>query len=675
MVRGLSFEGNHAIDQSTLSIAIGTTNSSWFARTPPFRWLGLGEKRPFNEQEFRRDVLRLTLLYRQSGYLDVEVDTVVRRRARDVKVKFVIREGEPVRVTDLTVTGLDSIPRRREVLVDLPLRKGAPFNRFLLQASADSLVRRLRDLGYPSVEVFRNFNVDKAARTALVSLEVASGTRSVIGPVTVEGTRRVDTAFVRDLLAVRRNQRFSQEDLFQSQRNLYQTELFRFATVTIDSSAFSAGDPVVPILVRVNEGRSHRIRSSAGYATNDCFRSGLGWTDRNLLGSGRLLDISGRVSKIGVGDPFDFGLVNSICRSLAEDTIGSSKANYNVTASIRQPRVFSPRNIGIYSVFAERRSEFKIYRREEVGASWSITRQTPKRIPVTGTYRLSYGSTQASAATFCAFFNACTPADAGRFRDRRLLATLSLSALWPRANSLIDPTRGWVAAAEVAHSSRYIGSDPLQQFTRFSADAAWYRQLGGGVVLSWHLRGGVIFSPKVSFDSARINFMPPDQRFYAGGPNDVRGYERNELGPVVYVLSRDSIGPSVQDSLDQGTLQPRFSATGGNTIGLGQIELRVPSPIFSQRTRLAFFVDAGTLFERGKTNLSPALIRVTPGAGIRIATPLGPARLDVAYNGYDRPPGALYLQKSTGELVLVQDGFTRGRGSKLSFHFSVGQPF
>ncbi len=67
VVRGLRIEGNHALDDYTLKSAIATSNSSYLARAWPFRLLGLGEKRPFDELEFRRDVVRLLLLYRQSG--------------------------------------------------------------------------------------------------------------------------------------------------------------------------------------------------------------------------------------------------------------------------------------------------------------------------------------------------------------------------------------------------------------------------------------------------------------------------------------------------------------------------------------------------------------------------------------------------------------------------------
>src|SRR5262249_37335889 len=151
-------------------------------------------------------------------------------------------------------TGLDSVPDHGKVTGDLPLRAGRPFNRFLLQASADTLVQRLRNRGYPAAEVFRNFAVDKDARTATVSLEVAPGPRSVFGTLRVEGTHRVDTAFVRDLVAARQGRLFSQDLLFQRQRRLYQTELFRFATVGIDSAAYQPDQSVVPLVAQVSEG-------------------------------------------------------------------------------------------------------------------------------------------------------------------------------------------------------------------------------------------------------------------------------------------------------------------------------------------------------------------------------------------------------------------------------------
>ena len=82
VVRKLDFEGNKAIPDELLATAIATTNSSWFARAFLFRWIGLGEKRYFDEQEFRRDVVRLDVFYRRSGYPHVQIDTAVTRTPR-----------------------------------------------------------------------------------------------------------------------------------------------------------------------------------------------------------------------------------------------------------------------------------------------------------------------------------------------------------------------------------------------------------------------------------------------------------------------------------------------------------------------------------------------------------------------------------------------------------------
>ena len=162
---------------------------------------------------------------------------------------------------------------------------------------------------------------------------------------------------------------------------------------------------------------------------------------------------------------------------------------------------------------------------------------------------------------------------------------------------------------------------------------AWYRPLSRDAVLSWRVRGGVIFSPTLDVATETGAFIPPEQRFYAGGPNDVRGFERNELGPVVYVVSKSHVDSVVGAGLAINPDSVRVAATGGNTLALANIEVRVPSPILRSRLRLAAFVDAGGVWQRNRPT-SPAVVRITPGVGLRIATPLGPARLDIAYNPY-----------------------------------------
>ena len=140
----------------------------------------------------------------------------------------------------LTVTGVDTLPEelREEVLVDLPLRVGDPFNRFIMQATADTITRRLRDRGYPSARVFTGFEVNREAETAKVSFDVTPGRKAVIGEVEVAGTTRIDPQLVRNLLIARPGRLYSQDELYQSQRNLYSSDLFRYANVNIDCAKF-----------------------------------------------------------------------------------------------------------------------------------------------------------------------------------------------------------------------------------------------------------------------------------------------------------------------------------------------------------------------------------------------------------------------------------------------------
>ncbi len=577
VVRQLKFSGNHAIDSEAMQSFIATTNSSFFATSPVVRWMGLGAKRTFNERNFETDVERLKLLYRKSGYLEVEIDTVVRRTEKNIYLTFIITEGPPVVVEEVAILGLDSIPHADRVTRDLPLRVGDPFNRFLMQATEDTVARRLQDRGYPQAEVYMSFRVEHLGRTATVGLDVFPGPISTVGPIRVEGTDRLPSSLVRSLLTTSQGDGYSRENLFRSQRNLYRSDLFRYVAVGIDTVDYDFDSDTVPISVRVIEGRFHRVRGGVGYGTDDCIRLGAGWTARDFLGHGRIFDLSGRLSKIGVAPPFT-GLSDNLCQQLAFDPATgegdpfSQELNYNLTASLRQPAFFSPKNTAAVSVFAERRSSPNVFLREDFGTSLSLARITASLIGLDLIYRWENGFTEASDVNFCAYFNACTREDIDELRQRQNLATISLRGTIPRVNHPINPTRGWIAKLESTLSSSIIGSSPLQEFVRFIGDVSWYRPIRRGHILSWRLRGGVLFAPRITLESGANAFVPPDQRFYAGGPNDVRGYRRNELGPVVYVVDSASVVDS-NGMLDPAALQnARVEAVGGHMPAVGDVE-------------------------------------------------------------------------------------------------------
>jgi outer membrane protein assembly factor BamA len=669
VVRDLSFAGNHAIADDTLRVAIATTQSA--VQPIYLRWTGLGEKRYFDEIEFRRDVIRLTILYRQSGFPDAVVDTVVTRGAEEVSIKFVIFEGRPVRVMALTVTGAEGVLGAR-LLRDLPLRVGDPFSRFQMQASADTIRAMLRDRGHPFGQVLRNFDVDREQREATVHFEADPGPLARVGRIEVVGARAIDENVVRRMVAIRPGQPYSQQALYESQRDLYRMGVFNFVAVSLaDTVPKGAADSLVTIRVQVTEGSLRRLRAGAGWGTIDCFRGLAGRTDRNFLGGARSLDLSARVSKIGTGTPFNWGLEHTACPTLGgEQDTDRLKLNYDLTASLRQPFVLGRRNTATFTLSATRRSEFQAFVREAVGGSVALTQQTTFQIPVTLSYELSYGKTVAAPAIFCSLLNQCGVADT-LFSRRRLQATAGLGLVRDRSNSPLDPTDGSVITANVRYAGRITGSDSLSQFAKGVFEMSVYRELGRRSVFAWRVRIGTIISPQLGNVG---EFVPPQERFYGGGPTSVRGYAQNELGPVVRV-ARDSIVNADSTRSPQDTIT---APTGGNQQLFANVELRLPLPLAPDRLRLAIFVDAGQIFQRSDELISLRGLRVTPGVGIRLTTPLGPLRLDVAYNGYAPQPGPLYHQQGA-QLVLVDPAFAPPIPEqfikRLRFHLSVGQAF
>jgi len=691
VVRELSFVGNRALDDLTLESAIATTKSSWWARSPLVRWLRLGEKRYFSEVEFRRDVVRLILLYRQSGFMNAVVDTLVRRTPRDVYVTFRIHEGDPVRVARLDVKGVEGIFIVDKLKHDLPLQVGDPFNRFLMQASADTIVARLRNNGFPYAEVLRNFDSEAGVLRAEVELDAQPGPLTRIGEVEIRGLRDVDTGTVRRVTSVRPGQPFKQDALYQTQRDLYGMGIFSSVNVVlIDSVApqeTTRRDSTARVLVQLLEGPRHQLRFGGGYGSVECFRVQSGWTAHDFLGGARTLDLSARVSKLG-GTPKGSTGFDQFCNPFAGkwtfDTL-----NYSLGMTLRQPAFLSRSHTGTLGFLLERHSEFNIYTREAVGGNAEMTLNTRGRLPVTLGYSYSFGRTKASAGVYCSLFRVCVAQSQEFLRKKRGFGAATITIVRDRVNNVLDPTEGSVSTINLLHASRLIGSDSTYEFNRGEVEVAKYYPIGRRTVFAWRVRGGTILPRNIKIGAQKVGYVPPDQRFYGGGPNSVRGYGRNELGPRVYVLvSPDTTSPAAVDTAASRRASEtvfrnvQTRPTGGNTAIIANAELRLPSPILSSRMRLGIFVDAGQVWERGEEIITIRGLRVTPGAGVRFTTPLGPVRIDAAYNGYATERGPLLYQTSdtASTITQIRQSYPPVRANKsfwqkVVVQFAVGQAF
>lgn len=674
-VRSLTFSGNKAFDDAELSQIVATTASSWWRRT--FR-VG-GTRRCLVRDELARDQLRIALYYQKRGYWKAEVDTVVTPRGDDaVAVRFDVTEGVPIRLAELGISGLDSVQGRDAILRGLDLSTGGPFDEFRLEALRDSLYTRLLDNGYPGAILLRSFDIDTIAQRATYDIEVNPGRLARIEDVVVvvDTTRgepqRIRSRTVKKILGLRPGNIYRRRDVLRAQRNLYATDAYRHIEIGLAPDQ-TADDSMLVIQASLIEGDMRTMQAGVGWATIDCFRTQATLTDRNFLRGARRLELTGRLSKIGVAENASTDWTRkALCTSDAQqDTVFGRALNYYVGATYRQPTFFGlrARSVPTFTVYSELRSEFKQYeRRTPIGIAASVTREQWVRAPLTLAYSVERGKTDASSAYFCALFKVCAPDVQDKLRQFRPLAVASLSLTVDRTDTPITPTRGGALRFEVRHASKSIGSDENQQFNKAIADASWYTPVGDRAVFAARLRGGVVLGADLSFRGAAFsgeNFIPPQERLYAGGPNSVRGYQQNELGPVLYVaregfVAVDTLSPSpterrftlVDDPKNPARTAERrgfdFVPTGGNTLVVANVEMRVRDPFLPNLLQWTIFGDAGKVWERKAGFPTQEKVRFTPGVGLSILSFLGPIGVSAGYNLNVRPPGPIYYNDVTG---------------------------
>ncbi|MFW5916325.1 MAG: outer membrane protein assembly factor BamA [Bacteroidota bacterium] len=162
-------------------------------------------------------------------------------------------------------------------------------------------------------------------------------------------------------------------------------------------------------------------------------------------------------------------------------------------------------------------------------------------------------------------------------------------------NKLIAPVSGW----KLNGNFTYMGIGFRSQFHYYKSEVSLIRyiQIEDDWTAAGRIRSGFI---KPLGDES----SPIEDRFLLGGASSLRGWGRHQISPVN----------------EEGKL------TGGNSMLEGSLELRFP--IYDIFSGVAF-TDMGNVWRKAFTyNLAD--LRFDAGAGLRVRTPVGPVRLDIA---------------------------------------------
>ena len=177
--------------------------------------------------------------------------------------------------------------------------------------------------------------------------------------------------------------------------------------------------------------------------------------------------------------------------------------------------------------------------------------------------------------------------------------SISGSFIWDRRNDPFNPERGsfFSCALERAFPLLKEESDYIKTFIKFQQ----FVPILSGTTFSLTSRLGL---------GGGETDIPIHERFFAGGSNSFRGERFDELGPV-----------------DEDSMKP----IGGESLLLLNLELTFPLFSSLKDLRAAVFYDVGNVFEKSD-DLSLKSLENAVGFGIRYRTPLGPVRLELAWN-------------------------------------------
>jgi outer membrane protein assembly factor BamA len=213
------------------------------------------------------------------------------------------------------------------------------------------------------------------------------------------------------------------------------------------------------------------------------------------------------------------------------------------------------------------------------------------------------------------------------FLDQRLFVDLR--------DNPVEPTRGVYFELRTEEGGKFaLGA---YNYILGVPDLRGYVPLPGKMVLAARLRVGAIFGD-----------LPVTQRFFAGGASSQRGFPERRLAPTV------SNTFTVQDPTPH-EVTVGVPIGGGGIIETGA-ELRIPIGHWGLDWGFVAFLDGGDV-TADYHDLDPTHLHWASGGGIRAATPIGAARLDVGYRLNRTGPGEPQA------------------GDHWAFHFSLGEAF
>nr|WP_321450484.1 BamA/TamA family outer membrane protein [uncultured Carboxylicivirga sp.] len=582
-VKKIKFIGNTAFNNLKLKEQISLQSTSSFKEK-----ILKKDASYYSKSLYESDIEQLKSFYQQEGYLNVSFQkpTIKITKKNKVILTFNIIESDPIYVesinylVDSTKELSKSLPRKKlkNIRLQSDLREHNIFRDEWCLQDQQLIISQFNNIGYAFADADFNLSVDTVSSTTNVLWEIEKGNITHFGTTQITGNNRVSENIIRKQLIYQEGDVWSKEAIDLTQKRIFNLGMFRVSS--IKAMQQEEKSDTIPIQINLKEAPKWTTRFGAGYGREDKFR------------------VFGEVQRLGFLT--NIGRINLSARHSALEP-------YNFDLKFTQPAVLFPINSIIVNPYIQKQNE----------PGYSV-----KKDGFNFTFLQNFSDNFNSNITI--FFEDVTQ-DTTNFytsginelpESVYLKSGISFGFNYYNGEPKLNPINGHSIALNIKTNGLYITRD--MPFYKAILEYKRYWGLNYGLTLAFK---GKLGTAKATDGS---DYLPPEERFYAGGSHSVRGWSRANLGP-----KNDNGIPLGGKSMLEGSVEARINVT--------------PKLI------LATFMDAGNVWEPSFQYKFNDLGYAT-GLGIRYDTPIGPAGLDFA-----RP--IFSSQK------------------KWQIHFNIGHPF
>lgn len=619
-------------------------------------------KDPFNQAKLDADLARIQAKYAEKGYVNAQIKYELTRVEKEntVEVKLIIDEGPRTRVEAVNITGLHEIPLKK-LLAKASNKPGKVYKPQNLQRDYVKMMLYGRNQGYAQfmmTEPKLDYNADKSLVS--VSYDVIEGPKVDFGTTAFEGSTVFSDAELKEKVYYRTGKLYNQkdfEDTVSAIQEAYADKGYLQARV---QPRYDVQNGLLNISFDISEGGIFYIDnvdvSGYGKTKKYVFTRELSIHPGDLYDAAKIRRSQTKIMNLGfindvqvdlqpTADPqkvdLGFNVVEGrpgmfqagLAMSSMDGLYGEVSVNHlnflnraqrlslrtmfgkeilDYTVSWYTPWIYEkPTSLGV-DAFNTRRyrsfvTENQAYTEKRIGGRVKVGPRFNDDI-----YQLSFGYSFENVDIYDIDPNYMyTPGKKpGEYieKGKTNISTFSADAAIDTRDNMWDPTRGWRNSLGVALAGGPIGGDL----------DLWYfnaRSIFNHTVLNVGGNYPIVFVLSNKFGSVqpygRTKYVPPYEKFFLGGADTVRGYERaGEIGPVY----------------------------GGDMYYVMNAELRFPIAREGRRNmaQFAFFFDMGNSwdhFDDIDFSLGPNenQFKAGVGVGLRFTTPALPIRIDWGY--------------------------------------------